>query len=255
MSTLLIPAPRAGANVFATDAWWDDVASDEPGVVREPGVVEVRRDDLPWDGQRTLLVLGQITELLAEPTVAAIEAWAAEVRALAAQQPGSVHLALSLSTPRALAELVTLARGHRWPPFDAGAAARYRRADPVPVPPTPGGQRAVSAFVDALLEQVEVQAVSGWATAADATADATACLSRSLDADPDVSDDLALALRAAGRAALTTFEDAGLTLSGPRDALLWPVSAVQGRIPIDVIADAAVEAMIGQRERPAEVVR
>ncbi|WP_418061947.1 hypothetical protein [Pimelobacter simplex] len=253
MSTLRVPAPRAGVNAFATDHWWEEAV---PDAERTADARVVPVPAAPWDGERTLLVAGAVTESLAEPSVAAVEAWAAGIVALAGEQPGPVALAVSLSTPRSLAELVTLAAGRRWPAYDADEAARHRAGEPVPVPSIPGGQQAVSAFVTALLPQVEVPAASGWATAAEAAAEATACLSRSLDADPDVPDDLARALRTAGRAALVAFEDAGLTLSGPRDALLWPVSAERGRIPIDVAADAAVEALLALRERPAgEVAR
>lgn len=252
VTTLRIPDPRLGLNSFATDAWWEAT----PDAERTPDARVVAAPGAPWDGERTLLVAGAVTDHLAEPTVAAVEAWAAEVCALVAAQPGPVHLAVSLSTVRSLDEAVTLAQGRRWPAYDAVEAARHRAGEPVPVPSIPGGQQAVSAFVTALLPQVEVLAASGWATAADATADATACVSRSLDADPDVPDDLARELRAAGRAALVAFEEAGLTISGPRDALLWPVSAERGQIPIEVAADAAVEAMLALRERPAvEVAR
>ncbi|KAB2808207.1 hypothetical protein F9L07_22015 [Pimelobacter simplex] len=252
MTTLRIPDPRVGLNSFATDAWWEAI----PAAERTPDARVVELPAAAWEGERTLLVAGLVTEFLPEPTVAAVESWAADVCALAAAQPGPVHLAVSPSTVRSLDEAVALAQGRRWPAYDADEAAWHRAGEPVPVPSIPGGQQAVSAFVTALLPQVEVPAASGWATAAEAAAEATACLSRSLDADPDVPDDLARALRTAGRAALVAFEDAGLTLSGPRDALLWPVSAERGRIPIDVAADAAVEALLALRERPAgEVAR
>jgi len=253
ISRLHVPDAIAGMNAFAHPAWWH--ALEDERVRRDedelPELTVVDAAGLPHD--RTLLVVGPVAELLAEPTVAALEAWAAEVRGLHAAAPAPVHLAVSLDEVTCLEQVLTLAAGRRWPPFDAAAASAHTDADPVPPQSVPGGQQAARRYADALVAQVEVLLPPAWQTAADGAADATACISRALDTDPDLRPDQARAMREACRAVLAGLEADGVTISGPRDALLWPVPAERGLIPIDVAADAACEVLLGMLERPADL--
>lgn len=252
MSLLHVPDAHAGMNAFAVPTWWasledERVARDDDEL---PDVTVVDVADLP--GDRTLLVVGAVTELLSEPTADGLAAWVAEVRSHhTAAAP--VHLAVSLDEVTSLEELLTLAAGRRWPRFDVAAAAAHTDADPVPPQSVPGGQDTARAYAEAIVAQVEVLLPPSWQTAVDGATDATACLSRALDTDPDLGPAEARAMRDACRAALEQLEADGVTVSGPRDALLWPVPAEHGLVPIDVAADAALEVMLGQVERPADL--
>lgn len=234
-------------NVFAVPSWWasledERVSRDED---ERPDLTVVEADALPAD--RTLLVVGAIAELLVEPTPEGLAAWVAEVRSLhSAAAP--LHLAVSLDEVTSLEQLLVLAAGRRWPRFDVAAAARHTEADPLPPQSVPGGQETARAYADALVAQVEVLLPPSWQTAADGVEDATACIARALDTDPDVDATEARVLRDACRAALAALEAEGVTLSGPRDALLWPVPPEHGRVPIDVATDAALEVMLGLLE-------
>ncbi|TNM36247.1 hypothetical protein FHP29_18950 [Nocardioides albidus] len=243
---------RAGMNAFAVPTWWASL-EDERVIRDDDELPDVTLVELagPSAG-RTLLVVGAVAELLAEPTPEALASWAEEVRALHSDA-APVHLAVSLDEVTSLEQLLTLASGRRWPPFDVRAAAARTDADPVPQQSVTGGQAAARAYADALVAQVEVLLPPSWQTAADGAAEATACISRALDADPDVSAADARVLRDACRSTLAELEADGVTISGPRDALLWPVPAEHGQIPIDVAADAALEVMLGQLERPADL--
>lgn len=251
MTHLRVPDPRRGINAFATPSWWSSQPADR--IAREAGTTVVTTPDDVAD--LTLLVVEPVGSFLAEPSPAALDAWVADVRELAGGVPGPVRLAVSLDPVTSLDQLETLARGHRWPPFDAVAAAHHDQHDPIPAPATPGGLQVIHEYADALVAQVEVLLPPSWPTAADGVADATACVVRALDADPDVDDATARTLRDACRRALADLEAEGITLSGPRDALLWPVTARGGEIPLDVAADAAVEVMLAQLERPAGDLR
>lgn len=255
MTLVRVPDPRRGINAFATPDWWAGQATDR--VSRDGGgaTIVATVDDVADQDDVTLLVVEPIGSFLAEPSLAALDAWVADVRDLAGVVPGPVRLAVSLDPVTSLDQLETLARGHRWPPFDVAAAARHDQHEPIPAPAVPGGLEVIREYADALVAQVEVLLPPSWATAADGVADAAACVVRALDADPDLDDVTARALRDASRQALADLEADGITLSGPRDALLWPVPAGGGGIPLDVAADAAVEVMLAQFERPAEGVR
>ncbi|GAA1504101.1 hypothetical protein [Nocardioides humi] len=254
MSLLQVPDARAGMNAFAVPTWWasledERIARDDDEL---PDVTVVDLDPAVLPADRTLLVVGAVAELLPEPTTDALAAWVGEVRALhTAAAP--VHLAVSLDEVTSLEQLLTLAAGRRWPPFDAVAAATHTAADPVPPQSVPGGQETARAYADALVAQVEVLLPPAWQTATDGASDAVACISRALDTDPDVGPAEARVLRDACRAALAGLEADGVTISGPRDALLWPVPAEHGLVPIDVAADTALEVMLGQLERPADL--
>ncbi|TQK73179.1 MULTISPECIES: hypothetical protein [unclassified Nocardioides] len=251
MSLLHVPDAHAGMNAFAVPTWWASLEDER--VTRDdderPDVTVVEVD---LDADRTLLVVGAVAELLSEPTPEGLAAWVAEVRAVhTAEAP--VHLAVSLDEVTSLDELLTLAAGRRWPRFDVAAAAAHTDADPIPPQSVPGGQDTARAYADAIVAQVEVLLPPAWQTAVDGTADATACISRALDTDPDLGPAEARAMRDACRAALAALEADGVTVSGPRDALLWPVPAERGLVPLDVAADAALEVMLGQVERPADL--
>lgn len=251
MSLLHVPDAHAGMNAFAVPTWWasleDERVTRDDDERPDVTVVEV---DLAAD--RTLLVVGAVAELLSEPTPEGLAAWVAEVRAVhTAEAP--VHLAVSLDEVTSLDELLTLAAGRRWPRFDVAAAAAHTDADPVPPQSVPGGQDTARAYADAIVAQVEVLLPPAWQTAVDGVADATASISRALDTDPDLGPAEARVMRDACRAALADLEADGVTISGPRDALLWPVPAERGLVPIDVAADAALEVMLGQVERPADL--
>jgi hypothetical protein len=255
-SLLHVPDATGGMNAFAVPTWWASLEDER--VTRDederPDVTVVVADGLPHD--RTLLVVGGVAELLTEPTLAGLESWVSEVRAIHAAAAAPVHLAVSLDEVTSLEQLLALAAGRRWPRFDVAAAAAHTRqpgADPVPPQSVPGGQDAARAYADALVAQVEVLLPPAWQTAADGAADATACISRALDTDPDVGPAAARVLRDACRAALAGLEADGVTVSGPRDALLWPVPAERGLVPIDVAADAALEVMLGVLERPVDL--
>ncbi|GAA3517133.1 hypothetical protein [Nocardioides daeguensis] len=252
MSLLHVPDARAGMNAFAVPTWWASLEDER--VTRDddelPDVTVLDLADLADD--RTLLVVGAMAELLAEPTAEGLAAWVAEVRAVhTAAAP--VHLAVSLDEVTSLDQLLTLAAGRRWPRFDVAAAAAHSDADPVPPQSVASGQATARAYADAIVAQVEVLLPPTWQTAVDGTADATACISRALDTDPDLGPAEARAMRDACRAALADLEADGVTISGPRDALLWPVRAERGLVPIDVATDAALEVMLGQLERPADL--
>ncbi|GAA4080644.1 hypothetical protein ACFFOS_08375 [Nocardioides kongjuensis] len=251
MSLLHVPDAHAGMNTFAVPTWWasleDERVSRDDDELPDVTVVEV---DLPTD--RSLLVVGAVTELLPEPTSAGLAAWVDQVRAVHSGV-APVHVAVSLDEVTSLDELLTLASGRRWPRFDVAAAATHTDADPVPPQSVPGGQDIARAYADAIVAQVEVLLPPTWQTAVDGVTDATACISRALDTDPDLGPAQARALREACRAALAELEADGVTISGPRDALLWPVPAERGMVPIDVAADAAIEVMLGQLERPADL--
>ncbi|WGX96214.1 hypothetical protein [Nocardioides sp. L-11A] len=256
MSLLYVPDATDGMNAFAVPAWWASLEDDR--ITRDeeerPEVTVVDVAELSDD--RTLLVVGAVAELLSEPTPDGLAAWADEVRALHAAAAAPVHLAVSLDEVTGFEQVLTLAAGRRWPRFDVAAAAVHRGqpgADPVPPPSVPGGQETARAYADALVAQVEVLLPPSWQTAADGAADATACISRALDTDPDVGPAEARALRDACRSALAGLEGDGVTISGPRDALLWPVPAERGQVPIDVAADAALEVMLAVLERPADL--
>lgn len=252
MSRLRVPhAPGAGINLFTGESWWEAVATGT-GAIRDETVTLLDLPGAPWEGEQTLLVAAPVTDVLAEPSVPAVAAWADAVHTVAAAQPGTIRVAVSTGSVRSLPELITLAQGRRWPAFDLGEAARHRAQDALPVGLSAGGQGVVARFAEALVGNVAVLTAGAWQTAADGMADATACLGRALDADPDLTDAEARALRDACRAALASFEESGLVLSGPRDALLWPVPPDHGRIPLDVVADAAVEVLLAQAERPAD---
>jgi hypothetical protein len=238
-------------NAFAVPTWWasleDERVTRDDDELPDVTVVEV---DLPAD--RCLLVVGAVAELLPEPTPEALAAWVAEVRAVhTASAP--VHLAVSLDEVTSLDQLLTLAAGRRWPRFDVAAAAAHTAADPVPPQSVPGGQDTARAYAEAIVAQVEVLLPPAWQTAVDGATDATACISRALDTDPDLDPAEARLLRDACRAALAGLEADGVSISGPRDALLWPVPAERGLVPLDVAADAALEVMLGQVERPADL--
>ena len=81
-----------------------------------------------------------------------------------------MRLAVSLDPVTSLDQLETLARGHRWPPFDAVAAAHHDQHDPIPAPATPGGLQVIHEYADALVAQVEVLLPPSWPTAADGVA-------------------------------------------------------------------------------------
>ncbi|MDQ6524738.1 hypothetical protein RB608_14050 [Nocardioides sp. LHD-245] len=253
MSLLHVPDAAGGMNAFAVPTWWASLEDDR--VTRDederPDVTVVDVAELPDD--RTLLVVGSVAELLAEPTPDALAAWVGQVRAINAAAAAPVHLAVSLDEVTCFEQLLALAAGRRWPPFDVVAAARHTDADPVPPPSVPGGQDTARAYADALVAQVEVLLPPAWQTATDSAADATACISRALDTDPDVGPADARALRDASRSALAALEADGVTISGPRDALLWPVPAERGLVPIDVAADAALEVMLAVLERPVDL--
>lgn len=252
MSVLRVPDAVAGMNTFAVPTWWasleDERVSRDDDELPDVTLVEVA--DLPAD--RTLLVVGAVAELLSEPTPAGLAAWVAEVRA-AHTASAPVHLAVSLDEVTSLDQLLTLAAGRRWPRFDVVSAAAHTDTDPVPPQSVPGGQGTARAYADAIVAQVEVLLPPAWQTAVDGAADATACISRALDTDPDLGPAEARAMRDACRTALEQLEADGVTLSGPRDALLWPVPAERGLVPIDVAADAAIEVMLGQVERPVDL--
>ena len=252
MSLLHVPDAGAGMNPFAVPTWWASLEDER--VVRDddelPDVTVIETADLPSD--RTLLVVGSVAELLGEPTPSGLAAWETRVRALHTSA-APVHLAVSLDEVTSMEQLLTLAAGRRWPVFDVAAAAAHTEADPVPPQSVPGGQEAARAYADALVAQVEVLLEPSWQTAVDGVADASACISRSLDADPDVAASDVRVLRDACRDALARLEGDGVTISGPRDALLWPVPAEHGLIPVDVAADAALEVMLGLVERPVDL--
>ncbi|MBM7518124.1 hypothetical protein [Nocardioides nitrophenolicus] len=252
MSRLHVPDAHAGMNAFAVPTWWASLEDER--VTRDddelPDVTLVELSELA--GDRTLLVVGAVAELLSEPTAEGLAAWVADVRALhSAAAP--VHLVVSLDEVVSLDQLLTLAAGRRWPRFDVAAAAAHTDADPVPPQSVPGGQDTARAYADAIVAQVEVLLPPSRQTAVDGAADATACISRSLDTDPDLGPAEARAMRDACRAALAELEADGVVISGPRDALLWPVPAERGLVPIDVAADAALEVMLGLVERPADL--
>ncbi|WP_408897870.1 hypothetical protein ACJ5H2_01900 [Nocardioides sp. R1-1] len=247
MSLLHVPDARPGMNVFAVPTWWASLEDDRVGRDEDerPEITAVEVDALPAD--RTLLVVGAIAELLAEPTPEGLAAWVAEVRSLHSEA-APLHLAVSLDEVTSLEQLLELAAGRRWPRFDVAAAARHTEADPLPLQSVPGGQETARAYADALAGQVEVLLPPSWQTAADGIEYATACIARALDTDPDVDATEARTLRDACRAALAALEADGVTVSGPRDALLWPVPPEHGRVPIEVAADAALEVMLGLLE-------
>ncbi|WP_436699036.1 hypothetical protein [Nocardioides sp. BYT-33-1] len=256
MSLLHVPDAAGGMNAFAVPTWWASLEDER--VTRDederPDVTVVDVAELP--GDRTLLVVGAVAELLSDPTPDGLAAWVDEVRAIHAAATAPVHLAVSLDEVTSLEQLLTLAAGRRWPAFDVAAAAAHTGqpgADPIPPQSVPGGQDAARAYADALVAQVEVLLPPSWQTAADGAADATACISRALDTDAEVGPAQARALRAACRSALADLEADGVTISGPRDALLWPVPAERGLVPIDVAADAALEVMLAVLERPVDL--
>lgn len=253
MSLLHVPDPRAGMNAFAIPAWW--AALEDDRVVRdEDECPDVTVVSLPDDeADRAVLVVPPLIRLLAEPTGDALAAWVVEVRAVQAELAVPLHLAVSLDEVTSLDQLLALAAGRRWPPFSVAAAAAHTETDPVPPLSVPRGEEVLRAYADALVDHVEVLLPPAWQTAADGTADAFAALSRALDADPEVTPAEARALRDACRAALADLEAAGVTVSGPRDALLWPVPATGGQIPLDVATDAALEVMLSLVERRVDL--
>lgn len=233
MSTLRIPFGVTGANVFAAADWFGG----------RP-VLDV--DRAPWEGELTVLVVGPVRAWLPASTEAAVDAWAEEVRSVVVEAPGTVRLAVSVEPVTSLEQLVTLADGRRWPPSDVADGARHAADDRIPLPAASG---VAQQYAEALLGDLVPGLPYSWLTAAEATADAVASVARSLDADPGMTPEEAQALRGATRRALAAIEEVGVVVTGPRDALLWPVPDDGGRIPIDVATDAAVEVMLGQLER------
>lgn len=68
---------------------------------------------------------------------------------------------------------------------------------------------------------------------------AVAAVVRGTDADSTLSLADATLLREASAAALGRILEAGVEVVGARDALLWPLPAVDGRVPLAVAAEAA----------------
>ncbi len=253
--SLVVPDPRSGMNAFALPQWWASLEDER--VVRDdedhPDQTVIDAVIAGVEGDRTLLVVPAITDLLAEPTLDALAEWVGEVRALHVSADAPVHLAVCLDVVTSLDQVLTLAAGRRWPPFDVAAAAARSETDPVPALSFPRGQEVVRAYADAVVAQVEVLLPPAWQTAADGAGDAVAAVTRALDADAEIGAADARELRDACRAALADLEAEDVTISGPRDALLWPVPAQAGRIPLDVVTDAALEVMLSLVERRVDL--
>lgn len=148
--------------------------------------------------------------------LAVLEEWRADVLArAAAAEPGSPLRLDVVAEPVDLTDLDALTE-----PARSYAAALVERHDL--------GDPAVAAGVEA----------------------AVAAVARGTDADLALSLDDAITLRDATAAVLDRVLAAGVEVRGPRDALLWPLPAIDGRVPLAVAAEAAAAVLAVRQNRP-----
>lgn len=250
---VVVPTGQEQLNEFATQRWWEsaepaegvrhDVSADGDHLLTWGGPRPVRPDS-----DRVLLVVTPVrTWLPTEPAAARsrLERLADDV--LRHTSRARVALAIRATPPSSVAELLAAAAGLRWPLVDPAADPETGAAiDPAVAPDV---RRFAELLADELASQADRMVPPSAVTRALGVADAVESLSFSVDASGEVPADQAHELRAATRDALDRLQAAGVRVSGPRDALLWPLPTTAGRLPTELAARAALAVMHGAVER------
>lgn len=268
---LVLPEGLRGLNTFATAGWWSARREElaQAGISVETGVdVAGGRSAtlLTWpavtpglpvlpvvpEGPRVLLVADPLRpRLSAVPAAereAELRAWEADVAGWVDAVEGvTVELAARTAEPGSVAELAAAAAGIRWPLLELRRAVV--EAAPAPSYVLPVAQQ----FADLVRDRIGEGMRAAWITQDLGHRDAAESFALAVVGDAgelgggDLSEHLAL--RAAARAALHRLEAAGVHVTGPRDALLWPVPVTDGEVPVEVAVDTAMAVLRGVLER------
>ena len=266
MPQILLPRLLPGTNAFSTSSWWTEhlasqglegraeLTSREYAAGRLADVLTLPDTRTPADGSdaRSLPVVPSGTVVLAvtEPLAGwlagdspderldALAAWERELGAWAAEGPTVVA---TTTTPESLQDLLLLAAGLRAPLLDL-------TAEQVP----PAGREPVGAAADltaATADQVGETFRAGAISRALGLADAAESAGLALAAAGGVPLEEAERLRAATRETLGLLRALGVRFVGPREALLWPLPVAADAVPLDLVADVALDVLHGVPER------
>jgi len=265
MPQLLLPRLLPGANAFSTQQWWAQAveAAGLAGVVSpttEQYAAGQAADavDLPDTATGLTGLIGALrrvgrlgdgpTVVVAVPTplprwltgssvderLDALAGWEREVAAWT--ERGRLVIATT-PAPVSLGDLLLLAAGLRAPLLDL-------TAEPAPPPRTPFATR----LADAVGARLGTTFRAGWISRALGLADAIESAGLASAEVADVPPAEATRLRAATREMLGRLAASGISLVGPRDALLWPVP-VADAVPLGLAAEVAAAVFDGVPER------